>query len=403
MPPDVRDDREDYALLEGLRNDEAQFGRLDDHLRQFNLFEVLGIVRQEIRHSNLLAFLMSPRESHGMGDSFLREMLEHAASQGEGEVARTLRAALERGLGQIEDVRREWSQIDVLLVDRENRLTIMIENKIDSREHSDQLSRYWEQVESAMPGHRIVGLYLTPDGDPPSDDRYIAISYDFVADALNRVMNSAQVIKPDVLLLLSHYTHLLRRHIVSNSEIAALCRALYAKHQRAFDLILEHRPDRQSVLAERLVDLVERSELLVLDQGHKTVTRFAPTAWQLPALLQGQGWTDSHRMLLFEIHNVPSEISVKLYLGPGPAETREQLHRLALAKPSLFVGARKTLTGTYTMIFRRTLVAKRVLQAAEWEEILAVLEDAWSQFLERDMPALSDEVAAQEWTANALP
>ena len=38
----------------------------------FNLFDVLKISRTEIRHSNMLGWLLNPNENHGMGDAFLR-------------------------------------------------------------------------------------------------------------------------------------------------------------------------------------------------------------------------------------------------------------------------------------------------------------------------------------------
>lgn len=36
-----------------------------------NIFEVLKIARTEIRHSNMLAWLLDPNESHNLGTSFL--------------------------------------------------------------------------------------------------------------------------------------------------------------------------------------------------------------------------------------------------------------------------------------------------------------------------------------------
>ena len=38
---------------------------------EFNMFDVLKISRTEIRHSNMLGWLLDPNESHGLGDTFL--------------------------------------------------------------------------------------------------------------------------------------------------------------------------------------------------------------------------------------------------------------------------------------------------------------------------------------------
>jgi hypothetical protein len=36
---------------------------------------------------------------------------------------------------------------------------------------------------------------------------------------------------------------MIRRHIVSDSDVSELCQRIYRKHKRALDLIFEHRPD----------------------------------------------------------------------------------------------------------------------------------------------------------------
>ena len=49
--------------------------KLQDFVSRFNIFEALGVVRQELRHSSFLSFILNPSERHGLGDSFLRRVL----------------------------------------------------------------------------------------------------------------------------------------------------------------------------------------------------------------------------------------------------------------------------------------------------------------------------------------
>jgi hypothetical protein len=42
----------------------------------FNIFETLEYQRREDTHSNLLAWLLNPEESHGIGDIFLRTFVQ---------------------------------------------------------------------------------------------------------------------------------------------------------------------------------------------------------------------------------------------------------------------------------------------------------------------------------------
>jgi hypothetical protein len=75
----------------------------------------------------------------------------------------------------------EWRAIDVFVQDDKNNLVAVFENKIDSSEHSDQLRRYRADVNSHFPKHTKLFSYLTVEGDPPTDEGYIPISYTEIA------------------------------------------------------------------------------------------------------------------------------------------------------------------------------------------------------------------------------
>lgn len=51
---------------------------------RFNIFDVLKSAHNEIRHSNVLAWLLDPLASHGMGDLFLRRWLMRVLHEIEG-------------------------------------------------------------------------------------------------------------------------------------------------------------------------------------------------------------------------------------------------------------------------------------------------------------------------------
>lgn len=48
--------------------DNPEFEKLSAGLSQFNVFRALKIEKLEIRHSNVLAWLLDPDESHGLSD-----------------------------------------------------------------------------------------------------------------------------------------------------------------------------------------------------------------------------------------------------------------------------------------------------------------------------------------------
>src|SRR5206468_8315152 len=76
------------------------------------------------------------------------------------------------------EVYREWQNIDIFVRDESNRLAILIENKIQSGEHSDQLARYYDCVTRECAGWKIVPIYLSIESEKPSDERFIPLGYD---------------------------------------------------------------------------------------------------------------------------------------------------------------------------------------------------------------------------------
>src|SRR2546429_9373778 len=66
---------EETAALERFVVDNDDLLALESLIGKFNVFDALDIARTEIRHSNFLAFILDPGESHGQGQLFLRALL----------------------------------------------------------------------------------------------------------------------------------------------------------------------------------------------------------------------------------------------------------------------------------------------------------------------------------------
>jgi hypothetical protein len=54
---------EDRQALEAFVVENDDLETLEGLLEQFNIFEALGVARQELRHSDFLAFLLDPRQT----------------------------------------------------------------------------------------------------------------------------------------------------------------------------------------------------------------------------------------------------------------------------------------------------------------------------------------------------
>lgn len=286
------------------------------------------------------------------------------------------------------EVSREWQSIDILLRSGTNHLSIIIENKVDTREHSDQLERYWQAVRTHFPSDKVLAIYLNPDGEKPSHEEFIALDYEQVATTIEALVASrASTLGPDIRTLMSHYTQMLRRHIVSESEIADLCRRIYRKHSQAIDLIVEHRPDQQATLRELLEKLVQaRRPELIPDHSTNNYIRFTLKPRDVPALQVGEGWTPSGKMLLFEFQNNPESLSLKLTIGPGPRETRERLLQIALQNQPPFNPVAGTLNRKYNTVYAKNVLSAQAYSDGTEEELQAKIHERWEHFLKTDLP-----------------
>ena len=83
-------DIETERALTRLIMDCPELTALEALLSRFNIFRVLRAAKHEIRHSNMLAWLLTPDESHGLGDRFFRRWLMQVVHDADDEMKRRL-------------------------------------------------------------------------------------------------------------------------------------------------------------------------------------------------------------------------------------------------------------------------------------------------------------------------
>lgn len=123
----------------------------------FNVFKIVKVVHDEVRHSAFLAELLNPKGTHGQGDVFLRLFVEKLGIkdfQCENAVAN-----VEQHIGTVTDT--NGGRIDILIDDKRGN-HIIIENKIYANDQDNQLIRYYNYSKQNL-------FYLTLHGDDASD------------------------------------------------------------------------------------------------------------------------------------------------------------------------------------------------------------------------------------------
>lgn len=189
---------------------------LQHRLTRFNIFTALNARDYETRHSNFLAWLLAPSGSHGFGTKFLNGFLSLVAKKMPGESEATnlneilrKQAALASAIIEREFRPRGWpgGRADVLIRDDRQKFVCLVENKIHTGEHSEQLARYRQMVEQEFPGFQRLFVFLTLRPETPSDSAYVSLTYAELCGKLKQLTDVKLSVLPDEALasLLQQY------------------------------------------------------------------------------------------------------------------------------------------------------------------------------------------------------
>jgi len=391
--------------LEEFDADNKDLERLESLLAPFNIFEALKAEHVEARHSAFLAFLLDPKQSHGLGDIFLRQLLKKALAGVSPEQSAVSLIDLDAWDLTETQVHRERYYIDILLVNETRKFVVVIENKIRSGKRPGQLKRYLKTVKQNYPDYKLVCLFLTPEGDEPREEEvYIPIGYTLICETLETLVESrGSFIGDEVLTAIRHYTQTLRRHIVKDFKIADLARRIYARHRKALEIINNYATDKQLEVSVELKKLVETNRSLHVESTGKVYVTFCPKSWtDIPALNMGKGWHKG-RILLFEFRNRPDSLRLHLVIGPGDPSVRKTLFDLSRSKPDLFKGeAIKSVLGQkWQTIWVRTFISRKDYEEDEAEDLAKKVRQAWERFVERDLPVLKQAIEEIQFSKQA--
>lgn len=147
----------------------------EEYEETFNLFDLMCKRNDErYLHSRFLSILFDPAGSHKMKDSFVRIFVDKI-------LVEKLDLRFEYNLSSLEvypneNTLREHKRIDILLIDRQKKSAVIIENKIgapdSNHEEEGQIERYYRIItqKEGIPEDSISVLYLSIDRDAPSDE-----------------------------------------------------------------------------------------------------------------------------------------------------------------------------------------------------------------------------------------
>ncbi|WP_252504414.1 PD-(D/E)XK nuclease family protein [Sporosarcina sp. Marseille-Q4943] len=231
-----------------LIEDSQEFTYLHNHFNRFNPFKVLQVDNYEIRHSNVLAWLMDPQQNHDLGAYFIKKLIAKvfvnpANYEDEDKIANYDVLQLSRYSYHDLVVYKELAtpnkkRIDLLAVSHLHQVAVLIENKFWSVESEGQLEEYIEFVRNAYDGYKIIPVFLTLQDEEPTHEDYLMLGYSDVLDILNNVTDAnKEYMHSDVHSFISYYIDILEDQLVQNDELNEKGMALYKNHKEAVDLL----------------------------------------------------------------------------------------------------------------------------------------------------------------------
>ena len=198
--------------------------KLRELLRQKSILDIWGVGRRENGHSNFLAWLLDPGESHDLGNFALQKLLLLLAFcrlPPEQKLPQALRHAILIGKSVIQSAKvdREVSippggRVDIIATVELNqelpglqRLKIIIENKIDADETDNQTVRYYQYFSSdKTEGLCPIFVYLSRiHAQPCRDPHFICIDYQQILDFILKPAMQRQNMPAYTRILLGEY------------------------------------------------------------------------------------------------------------------------------------------------------------------------------------------------------
>ena len=179
---------------------------------EFNIFKILKLENQEIRHSAFLAYLLDPNQNHGFDEKFLEALIKKVDENVKINVEDKTKITVEteHTIKECSEEKAIGKRIDILIT--APKCVCVIENKYGSNEHDEQCQMYKKYIQEKYQDNEIkkVFIYLDivkhdienfQDGNPL--EGYISLSYrdilDIFQDNKNIIDKQNNEIQKDVI------------------------------------------------------------------------------------------------------------------------------------------------------------------------------------------------------------
>ncbi|PFD96434.1 hypothetical protein COE15_07590 [Bacillus cereus] len=233
-----------FEILSLLDNS-IEFEKLHSKFNRFNPFKILKVDKFEIRHSNMISWLLDPNGNHHLSSFFVNKLLSKTFVKIENEdlISEYNFIKLHKQSLQDLEVFREVQtsknkRIDILAISESQKIVIIIENKYKSSESDGQLQNYLDFVNSKYEGYTMIPIFLSLDGSAPSHKEYFILDYGDILNILKGQLEiNSEYTSSTIKDFLSYYIDILEGELVRDEEDIELALTIYKNHKDAVDFL----------------------------------------------------------------------------------------------------------------------------------------------------------------------
>ena len=149
-------------------------------------------------------------------------------------------------------------------------------------------------------------------------------------------------------------------------------------------------------ISEFTKDLLHEKGFL-LDHSNNTRIRFSTERLDSIVGFMGEGWSKQiKRLLLFEIENREDNYTLKLIIGPGNQEIRNELYTKAKENPDLYNIHRNHLSEQFTTIYSTKILTQAQFSSYSPEQLKKHIEESLEEFIKCDLNPLCEGLRSQQ-------
>lgn len=410
-----------------LEND-TTFQKLNQQVNSFNTLKILKLENYEIRHSNILAWLLNPKENHSLRDYFLRKMIEHlilvdenSSNSQYGSVGELLNHSLMDSHVYREVKTNKNRFIDLLIVNQQLKTILLIENKLYSTESKNQLDDYLDFAQQTFKDFMIIPIYLTLDGEEPSNQHYFTLTYERIESILHTILMLFQdQLSDSVYKFIGDYDQILKEKFYPNQDQILQAIEIYRNHRPTIDSLFEeasmlnkqlqfdsgyqfefmmkyrHTIDYifkhgQNILSYSFEQFIQQQfDKKILYNAHPTIPNLLPPEWQSVSRIQLREpnyWLGKGLIVWFEQTN-DSRLRLIAEIGPMEYSGRllllEQLEKIGIS----FKKNSKLEKARYTRFFSQKIDVNK------WNDMVELTQAMTDLYNSSDFTLLREQVAA---------